>query len=111
MNQSSNRMHYYMVVTAKAGFTEQEIIEYFIELEKRDFESLSELDKLLVLSIRQNKEISDKRLNIFLKRDPFTKRQEEFYGIRLFHFSTSNRSYNNSIVFTHFYPSYLLWFI
>ena len=82
MNQSSNRMHYYMVVTAKAGFTEQEIIEYFIELEKRDFESLSELDKLLALSIRQNKEISDKRLNIFLKRDPFTKRQENFYGIR-----------------------------
>ena len=82
MNQSSNRMHYYKVVTAKAGFTEQEIIEYFIELEKRDFESLSEIEKPLALSIRQHKEISDKRLNIFLKRDPFTKRQEEFYGIK-----------------------------
>ena len=82
MNQTSNRLYYYIVVTTKAGFTEQETIEYFTELEKRDFESLSEIEKPLALSIRQNKEISDKRLNIFLKRDPFTKRQEEFYGIK-----------------------------
>jgi len=80
--QLLNRLHYYIVVTTKAGFTEQETIEYFTELEKRDFESLSEIEKPLALSIRQNKEISDKRLNIFLKRDPFTKRQEEFYGIK-----------------------------
>ena len=80
--QLLNRLHYYIVVTTKAGFTEQETIEYFTELEKRDFESLSEIEKPLALSIRQHKEISDKRLNIFLKRDPFTKRQEEFYGIK-----------------------------
>ena len=35
-----------------------------------------------MLSIRQNKDTSDKRLNLFLRKDPVTKRKENFYGIR-----------------------------
>ena len=69
-------LHHTIIILTIEGFSEQEIIEYLIKIEKDDFESLEEKDQLLVLSIRQNKDHWIESLNLFLKNNAVEKRKK-----------------------------------
>ncbi len=84
-SESSNRLHQIIIITSRAGYSEQEIIKHLKDKQEKgtsDFESLEEKDKLLILSIRQNYDYWIESLNLFLRKSPVEKREDNRYGIR-----------------------------
>ena len=79
MADDSNFLFHHTLVLTTAGFSQEEIVEHFKEVEKKDFESLEETQKRTAISIKQNKDTFMKNLDKFFKQSPVNKRKDDIY--------------------------------
>lgn len=76
----SNFLFSQIFFLSEAGFSQSEIVDYFKEIEKKDFESLEDISKRTVISIKQNRDDNSLKMNLFIKQDPISKRKDNIYA-------------------------------
>jgi len=79
MADDSNFLFHHILVLTEAGFSQEEIVEHFKEVEKKDFESLKKTQKHTAISIKQNKDKFMKNVDKFFKQSPVNKRKDNLY--------------------------------
>ena len=79
MADDSNFLFHHILVLTAAGFSQEEIVEHFKEVEKEDFESLEETQKRTAISIKQNKDKFMKNVDKFFKQSSVNKRKDDLY--------------------------------